>query len=146
MNAPRSLNALLNADDGHIRRLLQQSQWLAELTDKLRCHLAPSIAAHCRAANLRSGVLVLQTDSPAWATRLRYHIPALRETLRDHGLDQIRAVRVSVVPAEKVPALSPARRARLSASTSSLILQAAEATDDPALRDALTRLARRNHD
>jgi hypothetical protein len=146
MSTPRPVNNLLNAGDGTIGRLMERARWLDELTDELRRHLNPSVAAHCRIANLRSGVLVLQTDSPAWATRLRYHIPMLRETLLDQGLGQIRDVRVKVAPAEKAPRSSSPRKARLSARTAEVLLHAAEASDDPALRDALARLARRNRE
>ena len=146
MTAPRRVNVLLDAGNGTVGHLLTRARWLNELTGELQRHLTPSVATHCRVANFRSGVLVLQTDSPAWATRLRYHIPMLRETLCERGLDQIRDIRVKVAPAERARCSEQPRKAHLSDRTAELILHAAEASGEPALRDALIRLARRNRE
>lgn len=48
----------------------------------MRAFLDPLLEPHCQVANLRSGCLVIMTDSAAWATRLRYTFPDLLSRLR----------------------------------------------------------------
>lgn len=103
--------------------------------------IGPELSRHCRIQNLRDDSLILQTDAPIWANRLRFALPALLEQLRAQPeLQQLRDIQVRVVPNEAPRAKSRAR-AHLSTTAAALLRHAAEGTADPALREALRRLA-----
>ncbi len=120
-----------------------RAQALHRLTRSLRDALPPPLAEHCRVADLRRDRLVLATDSAAWATQLRYHAATILGHLRrSHGLG-VRSLRVQIAPLDQRPVPSARRRA-LSAAAATHLERAASTAEDPALRAALRRLARRH--
>ncbi len=116
----------------------QQRQILRAVRDKL----TPPLDNHCLHASLDEGKLTLVTDSPAWASRLRFFAPDLISAL-GLGLGRIEECRIRVQPPRsmgqglggemKVPRLSPA--------TARLLLDAADAQGETDLGRALRRLA-----
>jgi hypothetical protein len=112
------------------------------LQRQVRQALEPDLRPHCLHATLEAGRLTLVTDSPVWASRLRFAAPLLLVLLGGDGpaATEVR-VRVAPPPAERFgsgrrPAL------QLSATAVSHLLGAAAAMDDPDLAAALRRLAR----
>lgn len=69
---------------------------IAQMRNHWEQVVGPAIAQHSYAASFRDGVLVIQTDSPVWATNLTYLIPQLTDTIRERlsGLD-VREIRVT---------------------------------------------------
>lgn len=142
---PQPLSKLLRPKDRHLSALVERGRLLVRLTESVRACLPLPCAEHCRVANCHDGQLVLAADSPAWSARLRFHAPELtRQLKRQHGLG-IRRVRVVVSPA--IETLIPKRSARrdLSHKSAELLQQTAAGIEDPGLRAALLRLARRGH-
>ena len=78
--------------------MLQRAGNFHSLTEKAQGLLPSGLSAHLTAAIARDQVLVLFTDSPAWATRLRFAAPGLRA-----ALGGFREVQVRVVPAAGTP-------------------------------------------
>ena len=113
-----------------------------QLLQAIRAHLPPPLDAHCLYAALEEGKLTLVTDSPAWASRLRFQTLELTAELSSTQ-GEIEACRVRVQPlAVARRALDVERpRARISPATVSLLRQAAEAQGDTELGRALCRLA-----
>lgn len=81
--------------------IAEQGKWTPHLkVAQLRTHwdqvVGPGIAAHSQVADLKDGVLVIHTESGAWATQLTYMIPTLTATIRERlkGLD-VREVKVT---------------------------------------------------
>lgn len=107
--------------------------------------LASPLNRHCRVANLEGGVLTLHSDGPGWTTRLRFEGPRLLRTLRREpefsGLSDIQIRQAPPPPA--TPQAAAPRPARLSPASGRHLQAVAAATDIPALRDALLRLAAR---
>ena len=138
-----SVSKLL-ARDGRLQSLLRRAEAVESLNALVRGHLAAPLDQHCRVANLKNGVLTLQTESPAWAARLRYTVPQLLAALRaDPRLESaFTTIRVSVVP-QQVRRDRPGRRASLSSRSADSLRAAAEGMSDPRLAAALRRLARR---
>jgi hypothetical protein len=123
--------ALLTLIDGQ-RQLLQT----------IRARLTPPLDAHCLYATLEEGKLTLVTDSPAWASRLRFQAPELTANLGSIQ-GEIAACQVRVQPlavARRAPDVARPR-ARISPATASLLRQAGEAQGDTELGRALCRLA-----
>jgi hypothetical protein len=69
---PKTLKGLLG-ESPRLARIAQSAARLAALTASVREALPPEIQPHLTAANVREDTLVLTTDSPAWAARLRFH-------------------------------------------------------------------------
>lgn len=113
-----------------------------QLLQTIRARLGPPLDAHCLYAALEEGKLTLVTDSPAWASRLRFQTLELTAELSSTQ-GEIEACRVRVQPlAVARRALDVERpRARISPATVSLLRQAAEAQGDTELGRALCRLA-----
>jgi hypothetical protein len=134
---------LLESRSGRLSPLLERVRLLQRAEHLLRETLGVDLGAHCRAGGLTGGRLVLLADSPVWATRIRYAVPALLERLEGEGDIPVREIQVRVGRASI--AREPAsRRARpLGEETARNLRETAEAVGDEALRSALLRLARR---
>lgn len=57
--------------------ILDQAQHYARIAVALSSALPPDLRTHCQFACIRDGALVFLTDTAAWATKLRFHGPAL---------------------------------------------------------------------
>lgn len=135
----------------HASRFLEKSEPLCGLLREIargeallravRGALPPPVDAHCLNAALHQGSLTLVTDSPLWASRIRFFAPDLLRVLAAGG-ERAQEVRVRVQPRSGTPEPRAADRPRLAAATVEHLLQAAAGTDDPALANALRRLAR----
>lgn len=120
-----ALEALLTGPAADpIRRAL----WLDALDQRLRPHLAPSLAAHARLANVDGAKLVFLVDSPIWRARLRLAAPELIDAARSVGLDASEVVvKITTRPLEPKAAaprpvlpMSAAAREGLQAALASL--------------------------
>lgn len=148
MKSPKPLHKLLRGSSLTLSGVVDRANELAALNAALSQLLDPTLAAHCRVANLRRDTLILQADSPAWAARLRYQIPALLKTLRGarspkaalRGLEEIQ---IKIRPPARRPPVKVGRQARMSPSAARLIDAAAQCMDDAPLQSALHRLASR---
>jgi hypothetical protein len=141
MTKPRSLQLLLGS--GASAGLLEHVHYLQTLNEQLCACVAPDTASHVQVADLNADRLLIHADSAAWATRLRYLAPQILRCLhRVPSLTALRRIdiRVSPVAQPATPALHPALLSRTSAA---ILETAADGIADPALRNALQRLARR---
>lgn len=78
-----ALEVLMADKAGHpLRRAL----WLDALDRQLRPHLPPSLAGHCRLANVNGEQLVFLVDSPVWHARLRLAEHGILDVARSVGL------------------------------------------------------------
>ena len=84
---PKRLENLLNpnSDEG-LGGIVRRARELDRLVEALRSALPADEAAGIVAANIRDdGELVVLTESPAWAARLRYEADRLIEAARSTG-------------------------------------------------------------
>jgi hypothetical protein len=109
------------------------------LADVRRC-LPADLSPHCLHARLRVDTLVLHTDSPVWATRLRYLAPQLASVLAVEypALREVK-IRLLVAPADHA---SPQNSARHSDRAAEIIHSSAGHANSEALRTALHRLGK----
>lgn len=107
------------------------------LTDVRQC-LPADLAKHCAAAQLREGTLVLHTDSPAWATRLRYLAPQLVSVLADE-YPALREIKIRLLIEQVAP--TPAKNAPWRSDRAAQIVHTSAGYAKPGpLADALHRL------
>jgi len=111
------------------------------LLAQVRKALPSPLASHCVAAGLSGDRLILFADSPAWGSRLRFLAPGLITALAKAGT-AARDARVRVLIPENAPRQRPRPRPTLSSANAGLLAQVAQDITDPALREAIKRLAR----
>ncbi len=140
---PRRLRGLLAPGPGGLGALIDQAGRLARASERLRQRLAPPLADHSRVAGFAAGTAVVQADSAAWASRLRFMTAEVIEALAP-VLGRVERVRVTVASPPPAPPAGP-RPARpvLGPESARTLDLAAGSLDDPALAAALRRLARR---
>ncbi len=143
MNSLKPLYKRIQGSGPRVEALFTSGRRLRRLDARVRALMDPALAPHCRVANLRDQVLVLQADSPAWASRLRFLAPALPGILAPHGIG-VKRVEVRIAPPAADPAPPRRPRRRLSQAAAAHLERAAEGIRDPALAAALRRLARRS--
>jgi hypothetical protein len=128
-------------------RLKKRAQELNRLTLLLRNELPPEVDGHFSVANIRDRTLVIMSDSPVWATRLRQLGPQIVNILQNKGKKNLLHIQVfSRPPSSPVarPPEPPQRPARtLSQQSTELINQTASYIEDEKLREAMLKLAKR---
>jgi hypothetical protein len=120
-----------------IRHASLQDAW----TDQLRALLPQDLASECRVANVRDQVLTVHINNAAWATRLRFQIPQLIESLRRLAdFASVNEIRLKVVPV--ADAASPVHGTEERRPPDRVpLLELAGTIDDADLKDVLLRLA-----
>ncbi len=121
-----------------INRASQQDAW----TDQLRALLPQDLASQCRVANVRDQTLTVHINNAAWATRLRFLVPGLLESLGRLGdFATVNDIRLKVVPVatDSTPSAENDRLPRPPDRASLLAL--ANSIDDADLRGVVLRLA-----
>lgn len=128
-----------------LEQITQQSHELAILNQKLMQHLPRELADHCAVARCDGEALVLVTDTPARAARLRYTSRNILEAMRGEVKNAPARVVVSIAPVQAPARLAPVKRS-LSAEASAQLRSLADTVDDSRLAASLRRLASRADD
>jgi hypothetical protein len=122
--------------------LVKKTLHLARLNQVFLALLPAYLQNHATLARLDEHGWVVQTDSSAWATRLRFALPELREPLEQLlGIALPRPWIRIAPPAVPEPSPPPPRRVRVSAKTVDVLADAAQQFSDPRLGAAMSRLA-----
>jgi hypothetical protein len=98
-----------------------------------------ALAEHCKSCLADGGRLVIFTDSPAWASQLRFYAPVILARLRtacgdDFREMQVRNLRLEAPADGRKPARAP------SPETAHLVQASGHSTSSDQLREALLRL------
>ncbi len=119
---------------------------LSDINQALQIALDKTLAKHCRIANFHQGRLVIETDSPAWATKLRFSIPDLREKLRkDPQFANLKHIEYYVNPENTPKPAAKVKRKngmKMSPHSASLLHTIAEGISDNKLSKILHKLAK----
>jgi len=147
MRYSNSVKKLLsNGNSTPLRRLTQFSRQLTELSALIQSCLPMPLQGHCQAVNIRGKALILQTESPAWASQLRFYTPAMLSTLTHHRCNYIKEINIRIKPVS-APAPSYTRdKLKISSQSATLINSLAESTPHSKLKQSLLRLASRRSD
>lgn len=131
-----------------LNKFIDKLRALEQLSRFVATHLEPSLSAQCRVANLRDGVLILSTTSPAWNHKLRFVTLDLLSVLRAQsawcGLKSIE-VRVDYLPTYEYNTITNLNKSlSISAYNAKLIEETANGISCTKLAEALQRLASRS--
>lgn len=143
MNTPeKSLASLIQQPSELLHHIVTKSQCLIHLTNLLHQSLEENVAKHCKVANFREETLVLEIDSAAWATQIRYRIPELLMKLRQKNeFNDLKKIEYYIQLLATPHAQSKSTRG-LSASSAAVLLETAETLPETDLKQALLRLAK----
>lgn len=111
------------------------------LLDRVRRLLPGELAPHCIAARIDGQRLVVHTDSPVWASRLRFMSAELRMLL-ENDFPALREVKIRLLPPIGVRPRTE-QTAQFSDIAAGTVQSAAEGIADPQLQAALQRLGSR---
>jgi hypothetical protein len=111
----------------------------ARLLRQIQRALPSPLDEHCLHASLQSGELTLVTDSPVWASRLRFFTPEIERSL-DRRFGPVSSCRIRIRPGAAAPLTAP--KHRLSSQAAQHLMDAAEGIADAALASALRRIAK----
>jgi len=129
----------INRQFATIQAKMQQNQAALQLVRSL---LPTPLNDHCISLVSKQNHLILYTDSPAWASRLRYFSRELVIQLRNKQIDINKiSIRISIEN-RKNNKKHKGREARLiSTENADLLSRVADHTPDPNLQAALRRLS-----
>lgn len=99
---PTAVKDLLGNGQGLLQQLRQGSRQADRALQAVREALPQGLASHVWGASVRTRTLTLLVASAAWATRIRYHAPGLREDVGRALAQPIDRVRVRVRPSGPV--------------------------------------------
>lgn len=137
--------------------IIRKTEHLNKLNRLVQSKLDPTLSAHCRVANLRDGILVLTTSSPAFGHLLRFKsidlLSALRAEPQWCGLKSIQTrvcpehpLTLAALPLVQSNAKEQALGSMgpsLSVQSAELLKNTANNIQSPRLRHALLKLASR---
>jgi len=144
MNSPKPLYKLLSGKKSQVADLVTTARNLRRLNLFLASVLDQPLTDHCQIARFEGDLLVLNVDSPVWASRLRYYIPTLLSQLKQNipYLQGLKTIKITTTPPLPQPAAAPVKQRQISESAADDIQAMADTIADPELREALRRLAR----
>ena len=132
------------ANSGNLRSLAQHARRLEDLQHLLFEAVPPALAAACRVANLKSGLLVVSADNAAVAAKLRQLAPRLLSHL-GKSENQVTGIRVDVqVKAHKIKAEDDVTERGLPPDAIQEFSGLAERLPPSPLKSAVMKLARRS--
>ena len=141
MRTPEKISAIFTASD-RLTQLSRDAAHLATLNKLLQSHLPTALSGHIRLAAIRDEVMVLQADSSAWASQLRFRTPEILARVAElPNFPKIVSIRVRTRNDHSPATASPRSERKPSGQAKNQLLRQAEVTDDPELRRALRRLA-----
>jgi hypothetical protein len=88
MRRERSVSTLLNGNKTALSEIVSKAQFLKgnnHLLEQFLQKAKPTLIGRCCIANIREGQLVIQADSAAWATQLRFLTASLLTWFRTSG-------------------------------------------------------------
>lgn len=96
---PTAVSELLEKGQGLLERLRRGSSDAEEALQAVRAELPQELARQVWGASTRAGTLTVLVTSAAWATRVRYHAPGLREQVARRLGVELPRVTIRVRPA-----------------------------------------------
>ncbi|MCL1123603.1 DUF721 domain-containing protein [Shewanella surugensis] len=137
---PLDLSQLLH-QQGTMPHLAEKAELLLHLNHHVKCVLKGPVTEQLKVANLRQGILVIETSTSAWAARINFQKIQILQQLQAEILPMLTAIEVKVNPGlnSKVSQPKPQNK-HISSAAASHIEALADQTDGP-LAQKLKRLA-----
>jgi len=141
MKSAVNINTILSQGPD-ISRLILHSYSLLRFQSIIRSKLNSPESEHIYLASVSEDTAILYTDSPAWASKLRFKTQQLIDIFRNiPNFPKIKTIRIKVSPTlyieqeENIPT-------NLTPKTSKFLEEIADNMNDPELKSALLRLSK----
>ena len=140
-----AIQTILNASSQNFADIHRRIALLQAIQDKLQTTLPPPLSDNFIIANVSKDTLVLHTQSPAWAAKLRFNTPLILDSVKEfYDTVPPKSLRIKVVPDSPQQAqVQTKRKIGISKTNSQLIKSTAESIKDSSLRESLLKLSRR---
>lgn len=138
----KSLQDHLQKRRGQLGKLLAQTEHLQNINRVFHAYLPGHLRTHAMITKMSAKSWIIQTDSSAWATRLRYVLPNLQQQLRDHLKQEVPPLTVHIRPGNTVHTANEMHRPEITAETARLLKGTAQDLGNSRLGEALLRLSR----
>lgn len=140
--SPSTINDLLRSSPGSLSKIQARIARISYFQNKLRSELRAPLSEHLNVANFSDDTLVLHTDNPAWASRLRFNIRTILRIARNKcGLAGLKSVRIKVV-IPNIDSKTNKRSLLLSENTAKMIGETTASINDHKLRTSLSNLSK----
>ena len=141
---PHKIKEIFVESSENLSFLYFHAQSIIRLQNNLKAELPTPLNKHVTIANYDSNTLIIQTDSSAWAARLRFKIPELLAILKFKcGLSEIKSIRIKIKVPDGGQSL-PGRNPGLSDQASNFLINIANSISDPDLRQSLLKISKHN--
>lgn len=126
-----------------IADLCKKAKSIQIINQKLKKCLDPSLHDHFELANIKTDVATLLVSSSAWATRLRYNIPAILNALNNQlNFTSVKTIRIKVKTASPDNNVLNKKPILLSKNSAQVLVDVANNFSDPALRACILKISK----
>jgi hypothetical protein len=137
---PQDLSNLIHVS-GRLPELAEKAELLNRLNHYVKQTLNGPVAEQLKVANLRQGVLVIETTSAAWAARINFQKQKLLKQLQTDTLPMLIAIEVKVNPGLALMKPQSQSNQNVISTTAAQHIEALAEHVDGSLGEKLKRLA-----
>ncbi|WP_350432256.1 DciA family protein [Shewanella sp. H8] len=137
---PQDLSNLVHVS-GRLPELAEKAELLNNLNHYVKQTLNGPVAEQLKVANLRQGVLVIETTSAAWAARINFQKQKLLKQLQTDTLPMLTAIEVKVNPGLALMKPQSQLNQNVISTTAAQHIEALAEHVDGSLGEKLKRLA-----
>lgn len=142
-NRTLPISMLLQNQNSPITKLYKKSLTIYTIDKKLKEILQPSLKQHFQLANIDGDVATLLANSAAWATHLRYNIPAILNALNDQlHFISVKTIRIKVKKPLFDHTVANKKPNTLSKKSAQFLVVAANSFDDPEIQNCIRKLSK----
>jgi hypothetical protein len=142
-NKPLSISNLLQDKHCSLAALYKKANSIQEIDRELKKLLDPSLQDKFELANINTDIAILLVSSSAWATRLRYNIPAILSALNNQlNFSSVKTVRIKI---KRVISEKPVLKNNpiyLSDNSAQFLSDVADNFNDPELRACILNISK----
>jgi hypothetical protein len=139
-NPPQDLSNLVHLS-GRLPELAEKAELINNLNRYVKQTLNGPVAEQLKVANLRQGVLVIETTSAAWAARINFQKQKLLKQLQTDTLPMLTAIEVKINPGLALAKPQSQANQNVISSTAAQHIEALAEHVDGSLGIKLKRLA-----
>ncbi len=142
-NKTLSIGTLLQDKHFPIADLCKKAHSIQVIDHKLKKLLDSSLQDHFELANIKEDIAILLVSSPAWATRLRYNIPAILDAINNQlQFKSVKTIRIKVTKAKSISRKPKIKPFQLSTESAQFVSDAANSFSDAQLSECLKNLSK----
>lgn len=142
-NKTLPISSLLNDEHCSFAALYKKANSIQEIDRNLKKLLDPSLKDKFELANINADTAVLLVSSSAWATRLRYNIPAILNAFNQQlNFTSIKTIRIKIKKSMSESPTLIKKPIYLSNNSAQFLNDVANSFSDPELRNCFLNISK----